>query len=85
MTGLRVQDLNLAARHVEVHQTHARIGGVWKTSTPKSAGSSRNLPLVDRALVKDLRAYLVAHPNSGDPEALLWLGRRHRGCMRGPR
>jgi len=85
LTGLRVRDLNLTAGHIEVRQTLARIGGVWKTSTPKSAHSSRNVPLVDRALVRDLRAYLVAHPNSGDPEALLWPGRRRPGRTRGPR
>lgn len=42
LTGLRVRDLNLKAGHVEVRQTLARIGGVWKVSTPKSARSSRN-------------------------------------------
>jgi integrase len=50
LTGLRVRDLNLAAGHVEVRQTLARIGGEWKISTPKSARSSRNVPLVDRVL-----------------------------------
>ena len=75
LTGLRMRDLNLTAGHVEVRQTLARIGGEWKVSTPKSARSSRNVPLVERSLVRDLRAYLVAHPNSGDPDALLWPGR----------
>lgn len=44
-------------------------------STPKSTPSSWNVPLVERSLVSDLRAYLMAHPNSGDPDALLWPGR----------
>lgn len=75
LTGLRVRDLNLKAGHVEVRQTLQRIGGEWRKGTPKSARSSRNVPLVNRALVTDLRAYLVAHPHSGDPDALLWPGR----------
>lgn len=75
LKGLRVRDPNLAAAHVEVRQTLARIGGEWKVSTPKSARSSRDVPLVERSLVRYLRAYLVAHPNSGDPDALLWPGR----------
>ena len=75
LTGLRVRDLNLKAGHVEVRQTLARIGGVWKVSTPKSARSSRNVPLVERALVRDLREYLFAHPNRSGPDALLWPGR----------
>lgn len=43
--------------------------------TPKSARSVRNVPLLDDALIADLRAHLMAHPNSGDPEALFWPGR----------
>lgn len=76
LTGLRVRDLNLKAGHVEVRQTLQRIGGEWRKGTPKSARSSRNVPLLDRALVSSLRAYLLAHPHSGDPEALLWPGRQ---------
>ncbi len=66
---------NRAAGHVEVRQTLARIGCARKISTPKSARSSRNVPLVERDMVRDLRKYLFAHPNRPDPDALLWPGR----------
>ena len=75
LTGLRIRDLNLKAGHVEVRQTLQHIAGEWVVGTPKSARSTRNVPLVSRALVVDLREYLVTHPRSGDPDALVWPGR----------
>ncbi|MBD8583456.1 tyrosine-type recombinase/integrase [Frigoribacterium sp. CFBP 8766] len=75
LTGLRIRDLNLKAGHVEVRQTLQHIAGEWVVGTPKSARSTRNVPLVSRALVADLREYLVTHPRSGDPDALVWPGR----------
>jgi len=75
LTGLRIRDLNLKAGHVEVRQTLQHIAGEWVVGTPKSARSTRNVPLVSRALVADLREYLVTHPGSGDPDALVWPGR----------
>jgi len=30
------------------------------------------VPLLSRSLIADLREYLLAHPNSGDPDALFW-------------
>jgi integrase len=75
LTGLRIRDLNLKAGHVEVRQTLQHIAGEWVVGTPKSARSTRNVPLVSRTLVADLREYLVTHPRSGDPDALVWPGR----------
>lgn len=75
LTGLRIRDLNLKAGHVEVRQTLQHIAGEWVVGTPKSARSTRNVPLVSRALVAELREYLVTHPRSGDPDALVWPGR----------
>lgn len=74
-TGLRVRDVNLAAGHVEVRQTLQRIGGEWRASTPKSTRSTRTGPLMHRALTTDLRRLLLAHPASGNPDALFWPGR----------
>jgi len=74
-TALRIRDLNLKAGHVEVRQTLQHIAGEWVVGTPKSARSTRNVPLVSRALVADLREYLLMHPRSGDPDALAWPGR----------
>lgn len=75
LVALRVGDLNLKAGHVEVRRTLQRISGEWVLGTPKSARSTRNVPLVDRALVAEMRAYLMEHPRSGDAQALLWPGR----------
>jgi integrase len=75
LTALRVRDLNLKAGHVEVRRTLQRISGEWTVGTPKSARSSRNVPLVNRALVAELREYLLEHPCSGDSDTLLWPGR----------
>jgi len=73
--GLRVRDVNLLRRQVEVRQTLQRTKGEWIVSTPKSARSSRNVPL--RAdLLAALEAYLAAHPLRHDPEARLWPGRK---------
>lgn len=75
ITGLRIRDLNLAAGHVEVRQTLQRIAGEWVSGTPKSKRSTRNVPLVNRSLVRELREYLLQHPYSSDPTALFWAGR----------
>jgi integrase len=75
LTGLCIRDLNLKAGHVEVRQTLQHIAGEWVVGTPKSARSTRNVPLVSRALVADLREDLLTHPRSGDPDALVWPGR----------
>jgi len=75
ITGLRVRDLNLKAGHVEVRQTLQRIDGAWQVGTPKSRRSTREVPLVNRALTAEMREYLFAHPNRANPDALLWPGR----------
>lgn len=77
IAGLRVRDVNLFAGHIEVRQTLQRIGGEWRVSTPKSKRSTRDVPVLNRALTTELRAMLFEHPNSGDPDALFWPGRTH--------
>ena len=47
--------------------------------TPNSKRSTRDVPLVDSALIADLRRYKMSHPRSGDLEALLWPGRKVGG------
>ncbi|MFJ3392311.1 site-specific integrase [Leifsonia aquatica] len=78
--GLRIRDVVLTATkttgaHVEVRQTIKRAGGVWTVGTPKSARSRRDVPLLDRPLIADLKLFLLTHPNSGDPDALFWPAR----------
>lgn len=75
LSGLRIRDVNLTAGHVEVRQTIKRINGKWTVGTPKSARSTRNVPLLSRALIAELRRYLLTHPHSGDPDALFWPAR----------
>lgn len=75
ITGLRVRDVNLRAGHVEVRQTLQRLDGEWKVGTPKSRRSTREVPILDNALLAPLREYLFAHPNRANPDALLWPGR----------
>jgi integrase len=75
LTDLRIRDLNLRAGHAEVRQTLQRIQGEWQVGTPKSRRSTREVPLVNRALTATLREYLFAHPNRANPDALLWPGR----------
>lgn len=75
IAGLRVQDVNFSAGHVQVRQTVKRLGGEWTVGTPKSKRSTRNVPLLNRELIAALKLHLLAHPNSGDPDALFWPGR----------
>lgn len=75
MAGLRVRDVDLRASTVDVHQTKQRISGQWFTGTPKSARSTRCIPIVNRSLKAELASYLERHPRRGEPNALFWPGR----------
>ncbi len=75
VVGLRICDVDLTAGHVDVRRTLDRFGGKWRVGTPKSARSTRKVPLLNRTLRAELREYVLAHPHSGDPEALFWPGR----------
>ncbi|MET4781241.1 tyrosine-type recombinase/integrase [Glaciihabitans sp. UYNi722] len=79
LAGLRVRDLDLAHGHVSVRQTMQRINAQWIVGTPKSKRSTRDVPLVDATLIAELRRYRMLHPRSGDPDALLWPGRKVGG------
>lgn len=81
VAGLRVKDIDLTAGHISVRQTAQWIKrkdqavGEWVFGTPKSRRSSRDVPLLDRALIADLKRLKMQHPRSGDPDALFWPGR----------
>jgi integrase len=77
IAGLRVRDVNLAAGHIEVRQTVRRVAGEWAVGTPKSARSTRNVPLLNRGLIAELRMLLLSHPDSGNPDALFWPARAY--------
>jgi integrase len=55
LAGLRVRDLSLRAGHVEVRQTIRCVNGFWTVGMSKSARSTRNVPLLPRSLIADLR------------------------------
>ena len=58
VAGLRVRDIDLAAGHVSVWQTAQHIKGEWVYGTPKSRRSTRDVPLLDRKLIADLKRAL---------------------------
>lgn len=76
VAGLRISDVELANRRVLVRQTAQRISGRgWVFGTPKSHRSTREVPLLDQRLIAELKAHLLAHPNSEQGNALFWPGR----------
>lgn len=75
ISGLRIRDVDLGAGHVEVRQTIKRVGAKWTIGTPKSVRSTRNVPLLDRNLIAELRNYVEQHPNSDSAEALFFPAR----------
>jgi hypothetical protein len=73
----RIRDvvLPVTGAHVEARRTIRLINYRWAVGTLKSARSRRDVPLLDRALIEDLKPYVLQHPHSGDPDALLWPAR----------
>ncbi|QEO08804.1 tyrosine-type recombinase/integrase [Protaetiibacter larvae] len=78
LAALRIRDVNFLRGHVEVRRTVARGKDGWTFGTPKSARSTRDVPL-PRSVLEELRAYLAQHPHRTDPQAALWPGRRKGG------
>lgn len=72
ITGLRVRDLKSAARDIEVGRTILKVSGEWTVGTLESAQSTRKAPLLNRALIAELRELVLAHPDSAAAEALFW-------------
>ncbi len=74
LAALRIRDVNLLHRRVEVRRTLHRVKGGWEIGTPKSARSTRDVPL-GRSLIGELTEYLSQHPRRNEPEAPFWPGR----------
>ncbi|MDP9458957.1 MAG: site-specific integrase, partial [Actinomycetota bacterium] len=82
LTGLRVGDLRLAARQVDVVRTVKKGHPAgWIVDEPKSKRSSRTVPLLDDDLVEEMSTYLARHPRRADPAAPLWPARNQRGRL----
>jgi integrase len=81
IAGLRIRDLRLAQRTVQVQRTvkKSRGRGVWVVEEPKTARSRRTVPLLDDDLVAALAGHLDQHPRRHDLDAPLWPGRDHVG------
>ncbi|WP_170131550.1 tyrosine-type recombinase/integrase [Quadrisphaera granulorum] len=75
VAGLRVRDVNLLRREVSVRRTMQRVRGGWVEGSPKSARSTRTVPLLRDDLLHDLATYLGEHPARSNPDAPLWPGR----------
>lgn len=75
LAGLRIRDVNLLRQEIRVARTLQRRDGVWHSGTPKSARSTRTVPILHAPLVAGLVAHIAAHPHRTDPEAALWPGR----------
>ncbi|MEW2425019.1 tyrosine-type recombinase/integrase [Streptomyces nigra] len=85
LAALRVRDVNLFRRHLEVRRTqHRKKGEGWVYTTPKSKRSSRNVPL-RASLVQELNAYMATHPHRNNPDAALWPGQKAGGYTHGKR
>jgi integrase len=85
LAALRVRDVNLFRRHIEVRRTvHRKPGEGWIYTAPKSKRSSRNVPLRS-SLVQELSGYLTAHPARNNPDAPLWPGQSAGGYTHGKR
>ena len=74
LAALRIRDVNLLHRRIEVRRTLYRVKGGWEIGTPKSARSTRDVPL-GRSLIGELTEYLSQHPRHNEPEAPMWPGR----------
>lgn len=90
LAGLDVGDLRLTAHpdgstsgSVAVRRTRKLVEREWRTDTPKSAKSTRRVPIADW-LAEDLAAYLRdVHPYGDDPDAPLFPGRKVGGYSHG--
>jgi integrase len=90
LAGLDVGDLRLThhadgsvSGSVRIARTRKLVKREWRTDTPKSAKSTRRVPIADW-LAEDLAAYLRdVHPYGDDPDAPLFPGRKHGGHTHG--
>lgn len=78
LAALRIRDVNFLRRQVEVRRTVQRTRGGWTVGTPKTARSSRDVPM-RRELLEAVAQYLEGHPYRHNPEAALWPGRVQGG------
>lgn len=76
--ALRVGDVDVQRSRIKVQRTLVETKDGWREDSPKSANSTRVVPMNAR-VVSALSAYLADHPQRRDPSARLWLGRKYAG------
>ncbi len=80
LSGLNVGDVtvvNAETATVRVERTRTKTKDGWVTGRPKSAASTRTVPLTP-VLTRRMAAYLQAHPRAADPDAPLFPARTSR-------
>lgn len=75
LAALRVRDVDLLNNEVRVHLNMTHTSAGYVTDVPKTANSTREVPILVDSLLTDLRAYLAGHPYRSDPHAGLWPGK----------
>lgn len=85
IAGLDIRHVTLATTPtgtwrgtVHVERTARFLSGSWTFDTPKTANSTRVVPLPGW-LAEELHGYLQEHPYSAEPEAPLFPGRKRGG------
>lgn len=78
MQALRVGDVDVVRSRIKVQRTLVRTSSGWREDSPKSANSTRVVPMNAR-VVAALSDYLAEHPDRDDPSARLWPGRNYAG------
>jgi integrase len=82
LTALTVGDVDLRRNVVFVSKTAHRRNGAWEVTTPKSARSTRDVPIAPH-VVEFMLAFLAHHPRKNEPNAPLWPGRMKGGLTPG--
>ncbi|MDJ0335362.1 site-specific integrase [Salinibacterium sp. G-O1] len=78
LVALRVGDVDVHRGRIRVQRTLVRTPDGWIEDSPKSANSTRTVPMT-KELAALLRDYLAAHPHGDDLGAPLWPGRNYAG------
>lgn len=76
--GSKGRGRGVLRNRIKVRRTLVRTKGGWREDSPKSANSTRVVPMNAR-VAATLGDHLASHPNRSDPSALLWPGRHYAG------
>ncbi|WP_177216765.1 tyrosine-type recombinase/integrase [Mycetocola miduiensis] len=75
IAALRIRDIDLLHGEVQVRRNKTHTSTGYVTSTPKTARSVRDVPILDEGLLRELEEYISAHPKADQPNAGLWPGK----------